>query len=108
MVMAKYELEVKTGRVSSRLGDHLWVDGLHVVDAVLVHHDDPEVGEVEDKPLLDLLDTLDHEGVGLLPGHVLAEVPGERQMSREQRAESREQHGDIYRLPSRNACTGGF
>ena len=60
---------------SGSLGNNLWVDGVHLGDAILVHYHHGEVGQVEDQPLLDLLDTLNHEGVRLLPGHVLLVVP---------------------------------
>ena len=46
------------------------VNSFHLGDAVLVDNSHVEIGEIDDESLLDLLDTLDHEVVGLLPGHV--------------------------------------
>ena len=55
--------------------DNLWVNCIHLVDPVFVHHHHGEIGEVQHQPLLYFLNALDHEGVRLLPGHVRLEVP---------------------------------
>ena len=60
---------------SSRIRDNFRSDRIHVGDTILVNDGDTEVGQVDDQSLVDLLDTLNHESISLILGHVWFKVP---------------------------------
>ena len=58
-------------------------DVIQLLDAILVHKLDLEVGQVDDQPLVDFLDTVLHEFIGLILGHVWKRGKTHCRMSRE-------------------------
>ena len=59
---------------SSCFGNHLWVNGFHGMNSILVHNPHSKIRKVQHQPLLNFLDTLNHQVVSLLSSHILPVV----------------------------------